>query len=75
MRRAAPQHPPVTVESLEHGLVLLAHFMAMDGDVYAPIFNRLEEELYAARRQRDTMSRARQIAETYTIGGGLKAIR
>ena len=71
----AQQKAPVTVERLERGLVLLAHFIALDGDVYVPLFNRLEEELQKAHRQRDTMSRARQIVENYTTLGGLKAIR
>jgi hypothetical protein len=75
MSRSARQHEPVTVEELEHALVLLAHIMAMDGDVYAPIFERLDRELYAARQRRDTMARAREIAQAYTIGGGVRAIR
>lgn len=52
---------PVTVERLERALLLAAHIATLDGDVYLPIFNRLEAELQSARRQRDTMSRAAQI--------------
>lgn len=69
------QRQPVTIERIERALVLMAHVVMLDGEVYLPIFNRLEEELQAARRQRDTMFRARQIVEGYTVGGGVKAIR
>ncbi len=69
------QHQPVTVERLERGLVLLAHIIAMDGEVYLPLFNKLEEELQSARRKQSTMDRAMQIVENYTSAGGLKAIR
>ncbi|WBU27507.1 hypothetical protein OOZ54_12465 [Rhodopseudomonas palustris] len=65
----------MTEERIERSLVLLAHVIEMDGEAYVPLFDRLEEELRARRRRRDSMSRARQIVESYTLGGGVKAIR
>lgn len=69
------QHQPLTVERLERGLVMLAHIIDMDGPVYVPLFNSLEEALQTAMRQRDTMSRARDIVDRYRMAGGVKAIR
>lgn len=67
--------PGITVDRIERALVLTAHIVGLDGEVYLPIFNRLEEELQAARRQQDAMSRARGVIEGYTSRGGVKAIR
>lgn len=68
---------PVTVERLERGLLMLAHIIRMDGDVYLPIFARLEQELEVARRQQDTMARALSLIDSYKIksAGATKAIR
>lgn len=70
-----PAEQKVTLDRVERGLVLLAHVIALDGEVYVPLFDRLEEELQALQRKQDTMNRARQIVENYTRGGGVKAIR
>lgn len=74
MATVAPQ-PAVTIERIERALVLAAHVVMLDGEVYLPLFNRLENELQSARRQADAMSRARTLLESYTSSGALKAIR
>ena len=65
----------VTVERLERSLVLLAYIITIDGPVYAPLFDRLERELENARRGQDAVTRAQKLLESYTVAGGLKAIR
>jgi hypothetical protein len=35
------EQKPVTIERLERGLLLLAHFSERDGPVYVPIYERL----------------------------------
>jgi hypothetical protein len=69
------KHTDVTPERIERGLVLLAHVIAMHGDAYVPLFDRLEQELHLCRRRQDTMSRAQEIVRNYTSGNALKAIR
>jgi hypothetical protein len=69
------QRQPATVERLERCMVVLAHIIDMDGPVYLPLFNMLEEEHQTALRQRDTLSRARDIVDRYRMAGGVKAIR
>jgi hypothetical protein len=59
----------VTIECLEHGLVLLAYMMELDGPVHMPAFECLEEELRAARGRLDTMDRVRQIVEGRGLAG------
>jgi hypothetical protein len=65
----------VTVERLERALVLLAYAMECDGPVYAPLFDKLEDELKTLRRQQDTVSRAKRLLASYSVAGGVKAIR
>ena len=56
---------PVTIERLELGLALLAYIIELDGPVVAPLYEKLEHELSAMRRQDDTVARARELLETY----------
>lgn len=62
------------IERLERALALAAYMVLRHGPVYAPYIDRLERELEAARRN-DPSERAKRILETYTLEGGLKAIR
>lgn len=64
----------LSIERLERALVLAAYIVVRHGSVYAPIVERLERELDAARRD-DPVVRARRILENYTVAGGRKAIR
>jgi hypothetical protein len=50
---------PITVERLERALAIAAYVVARHGDVYAPIFERLERELEEVRRRRAAADRAR----------------
>jgi len=61
-----PQAPygEVTIERLERGLALLAYIMMRDGPVVAPLYERLEQELEALRRQQDIVARAKRLLET-----------
>lgn len=54
---------PLTVERVERALLLIAYAMELDGEVYVPIYEKLEQELEPLRRTRDTMERARQRLE------------
>lgn len=65
----------VTIERLERALTLAAYIVVLDGSIAAPLFNRLERELAAARAAADTADRARALLEGYRTMGGLKAIR
>ncbi len=71
------QTEPVTIERLEQGLAQLAFYVTTfpNGDVYLPLFSKLETELQDKRRQEDTLDRARRMVANYTLEGGLKAIR
>jgi hypothetical protein len=62
----------VTIERLERGLAVLAHCVTLDGDVYLPLYEKLERELDALRDKQDILSRVRQRAATYKVDGGLK---
>ena len=60
---------------IEACLDFLAHLMGSDGDIYAPIYDRLETELEILRRRRSPLDRARMRIAAHTLDGGLKAIR
>jgi hypothetical protein len=75
---------PITEAHLMAALILLAQIMEEHGDVYAPLFERLEAELIEMRRQRGNTpaDRAKRLLEAYaegvdayTLAGGTKAIR
>lgn len=75
MARAAPA--TVTAERIERALMLCAYLVARDdeGEVYAPILERLEAELGRARAAEDPRNRARRLLRAYTVPGALNAIR
>lgn len=64
----------VTIERLERALAVAAYVVVLDGPIAAPLFNRLERELAAARAADDTVARARALIESYRVAGGVKAI-
>ncbi len=64
----------IAPERIERALVVIARVVLRHGPQYAPLLERLEQELEAARRN-DPSERARRILEAYTADGGLKAIR
>jgi hypothetical protein len=58
----------LTIERVERGLAVLAHIMSMrdeDGSKYAPLYEKLEQELETLRRQQDTVARAKRLLESY----------
>lgn len=64
----------VTIERLERALALAAYFVVLDGPIAAPLFDRLERELAAARKADDTVARARALVDSYRERGALRAI-
>jgi hypothetical protein len=52
------------IERIERALVLAAYVVVKHGPVYAPLLERLEKELQAARRN-DPTERARRILKDY----------
>ena len=64
----------VTLERLERALAVVAYVVLHHGRAYAPILERLEREVEAARRD-DLVVRARRHVDSYTTRGHLKAMR
>lgn len=64
----------VTIERLERALALAAYVVVLDGPKAAPLFDRLERELAAARATQDSVARAHALLESYRTPGGVKAI-
>lgn len=64
----------VTIERLERALALAAYIVMLDGPIAAPLFDRLERELAAARATNGTVARAKALLESYRTTGALKAI-
>lgn len=64
----------VSLERLERALAVMAYIVLRHGAVYAPILERLEREVEAARRD-DPISRAKHILDRYTKAGGRNAMR
>ena len=62
----------MTVERVERALLLMAYILTLDGPKYAPLYERLERELQAMKRD-DVMERARARIQSYA-GSTLKAI-
>jgi hypothetical protein len=54
---------PLTIERVERGLIILAYMMELDGGVYVPIYEKLEQELETLKRTEATMERVRQRLE------------
>lgn len=63
-----------SIDRLEHALALAAYIVLRHGSAYAAYIDRLETEIDAARRN-DPTERAKRILNTYTVEGGLNAIR
>ena len=51
----------VTIERLERALALCAYIVELDGPVAAPLFERLERELAAAKACEDVVMRAKAL--------------
>jgi hypothetical protein len=62
----------VTIERLERGLALMAHLVDLDGEVLLQLFEKLERDLETMRGKQDAIGRARRLAATYKVDGGLK---
>jgi hypothetical protein len=54
----------VTIERVERALALCAYLVELDGPVVVPLFERLERELAAMRRQEGTVERAKRLLKT-----------
>lgn len=54
----------VTVERLERALLTAARIVDLHGDVYLPIFERLEAELADRRARQSSLSRARALSRS-----------
>lgn len=57
----------LTEARLERALMAVAWLITRHGAVYAPIFERLEQELIAMRRSSNPIDRARQYLAANTI--------
>ena len=62
-----------SLQELERALAIVAYGVLKYGDQFAPILDRLEREVEAARASSPT-DRARRILEAYRADGDLKAI-
>jgi hypothetical protein len=69
-----PASDYVSLARLERALAVVAYVVLRHGPVYAPILERLEQEVAAARRGDPTI-RAQAILAAYTDVGGRKAMR
>jgi hypothetical protein len=56
---------PLMLERLLRARAAIAYAMTLDGAVYAPVFERLEQEIAAVRAAEDVMARARRCLEDY----------
>jgi len=57
------QHQPLTIERLEHAVMLLAYMIELDGPVHMPAYECLEQELQKLRHRETVRDRARQRLE------------
>jgi hypothetical protein len=62
------------MERLERALLLLAFFIEQDGDVHAPMFEKLEAALLDLKHHQTTMERAHRLLYSYNRTGETKAI-
>ena len=69
-----PEDAPVTEKRIVDAMKILAHIMTSrpDGDVFSPIFERLERELDDMRRRKAPVDRARKFLEAHTIDASTK---
>jgi hypothetical protein len=63
---AAPLTSAQTVERIERSLAVVAYIVVRHGEAYAPLLDRLEEELEAARKVTSHRDRAQRILATLT---------
>ena len=61
----APMMSP-SLQEMERALLLAAYIVVRHGDKYAPLMERLEEEVEAARRQATKRERAQMILKSMT---------
>jgi hypothetical protein len=66
---------PTLIERIERPLVLLAHFIELDGEVHLPMYEKFEVELQELKDKEDAKERARRRLMAYADAGGLRAIR
>jgi hypothetical protein len=62
------QYGEVTIERVERGLAIMAYIITLDRK-YTPLFEKMEHELEAMRRQEGTVERAKRLFEAYSTGG------
>ena len=62
------------ITRIERALLLLAHFIELDGDVHVPMYERFEAELAALRATADVRSRANERLMRYKRSGDGNAI-
>jgi hypothetical protein len=70
-----PQEQLSKIERIGRALVLLAYFIERDGDVYLPMYEKLEAELEELNQKQATRERARHRLAAYKDAGALKLIR
>lgn len=68
-------HHPISIERLERALSIAALAVALDGDVYLPIFKRMEDEVRKAHETCDARNRAHDLAANYAPAGKIRAMR
>lgn len=59
--------PPISDERLERALVAAALVVETYGEVYAPIFERLEKEVAARKSADGPVARARRLLASRTV--------
>lgn len=65
MGHAEMTEAPITEARLRCALVAAAYIVTTHGDVYAPIFERLEREHEQIKREQDPLSRARRLLSAH----------
>jgi bacterioferritin (cytochrome b1) len=55
-----------SIEELEHAFKIAARVVALYGETYLPIFNRLHEEVLMAKGKQNQKSLAMQLALSYS---------
>ena len=68
------QATPPLIERIERALLLLAYLIERDGDVYVPLYEKLEKDLVELTSREGTKDRARRLLESYSRSGHVKAI-
>lgn len=62
------------LERVQRALLLMAYFIELDGDVYLPLYERLENELATLLQRENTKERARNLLSAYRRSGDVNAI-